>query len=150
MVSRAGVGFVEPQDGDVDTRQAKTSTDKLRKQMLGKKVKDLNAGLERRGGPKKAARPLKSTPRGDEDSEEDAGRSAVGKKRRHTSGDINPTASEGDDQKQKASSHDNGKSVKRPSSYLDEVMAERSKKRKKKKNKVRDMDKDSTVIHSTK
>lgn len=117
--------------------------------MLGKRVRDPNTGLERRDGPKKVARPLKSTPWDDEDSEEDAGRSGVGKKRRHTNGDSNPTASEGDDQNRKASSHDNGKSVQRPGSYLDEVMAERSKKRKKKKIKVKDMDKDLTVVDST-
>ena len=132
MVSRAGVGYVVPQDGE----RTKTSTDKLRKQMLGKRARGGHSGLERVGGPKKKIVPRNSVSRGlrdDEDSEEDEGRSAVGKKRKHTTVPVS-------DPDKDTAGDTNGvvfdsKSVakKPPSSYLDELLAKRSKKRKKQK-----------------
>jgi hypothetical protein len=141
MVSRAGVGYVAPQDGE----RTKVSTDRLRKQMLGKRARGGNAGLERIGGSKKIAAPRKgtsATAKGDEDSEEEEGRSAVGKRRkqsaRGTGGDTKETNADpmGTDGEL---SHSNDSSViKKPSSsYLDEILAKRSKK-KRRKNKAQD------------
>lgn len=145
MVSRAGVGYVIPRDGD-DARQVKTSTEKLRKQMLGKSVRNMKAGLERKGHLRTVTHPSKMAAQEDEGSEEEAGRSAVGKKRGSTISGALKYEHKASDPRCKESSDETSRSVKRPGSYLDEVMAERSKKRKK--NKIKD--KVETVVDATK
>lgn len=138
MVGRAGVGYVAPADGV----RSKTTTDKLRKQMLGNRARDKTIGLERVGGPKKVDVPRKGgrkSVQDNDDSEEDEGRSGLGKRRKHMGVrtetledtktapvEANRTPSDGDTIIRKP-----------PSSYLDELLAERSKKRKKKKSKVK-------------
>lgn len=136
MVSRAGVGYVAPQDGE----RTKTSTDRLRKQMLGKRTRGGHAGLERIGGPRKTAVPRKGVPQAvkdDQDSEEDEGRSAVGKKRKHTIEPVSIPETKADlDEINCADSNSSSVVRKAPNSYLDELLAKRSKKRKKKKKKT--------------
>lgn len=139
MVSRAGVGYVTPQDSE----RSKTSTDKLRKQMLGKRARDGRAGLERVGGSKRTIIPRKGasqTARDDEDSEEDEGRSAVGKKRKHINVHPSNMKETNVDTSETSNVHIDGASVVRkpPSSYLDELLAKRSQTRKRKKQKAKD------------
>jgi hypothetical protein len=133
MVSRAGVCYVAPQDGE----RTKTSTDKLRKQMLGKRVRGGHSGLERIGGPKQKSVPRNSVSRGvrdDEASEEDEGRSAVGKKRKHNTVPMSSPDSKDTAGGTNGADLDSKIVAKRPpSSYLDELLAKRSKKRKKQK-----------------
>ena len=132
MVSRAGVGYVVPQDGE----RTKTSTDKLRKQMLGKRARGGHAGLERVGGPKQKIVPRNSVSRGlrdDEDSEEDEGRSAVGKKRKNTTVPVSDPDKDTAGNTEGADFDSKCVAKKPTSSYLDELLAKRSKKRKKQK-----------------
>lgn len=131
MVGRAGVGYVVPQDGE----RIKISTEKLRKQMLGKRTRDGHAGLERFGGPKRMAGPRKGVSGAvaqDGDSEEEEGRSAVGKKRKHRAESASKLEAREDLDEMKGA--DTGSSVARkaPNSYLDELLAKRKKKKKKK------------------
>lgn len=133
MVGRAGVGYIAPQDGE----RTKTSTDKLRKQMLGKRQRGGHAGLERIGGPRNTAVPRKGVHQAvkdDQDSEEDEGRSAVGKKRKHISEPVSTLETQADlDGLNCADSNSSSVLRKAPNSYLDELLAKRKKKRKKKK-----------------
>ena len=106
--------------------------------MLGKRARGGgHSGLERAGGPKQKSVPRKSVPRGGEDhddSEEDEGRSAVGKKRKHTPVPMrDPDKTEIASDTNGADSDRKATIKKPPSSYLDEVLAKRSKKRKKNK-----------------
>jgi hypothetical protein len=137
MVSRAGVGYVAPQDGE----RTKTSRDKLRKQMLGKRTRGGHAGLERIGGPRRTAVPRKGVHQAvkdDQDSEEDEGRSAVGKKRKHTSEIASTRETKADlDEMNRVESNSSSIFRKAPNSYLDELLAKRSKKRKNKKEQVK-------------
>jgi hypothetical protein len=132
MVSRAGVGYVTPQDGE----RTKTSTDKLRKQMLGKRARGGQSGLERVGASKQKSVPRNSVSRGvkvQEDSEEDEGRSAVGKRRKNNTVPLsNPNKDTAGDTNG-ADSDRKTVTKKPPGSYLDEQLAKRSKKRKKQK-----------------
>ena len=158
MVSRAGVGFVTSQDGEVQPKSS-TSTDMLRRQILGKRGREGRAGtgLERvRGGLKMTAplrkgisRPAKED---DEESEEEEGRSGLGKKRRDVQHQARSSViGEGDTKgcglTEPAPSNGNSL-VKQPqANYLDEVLAQRSKK---KKNKKRQVDtKDPEVLTPT-
>jgi hypothetical protein len=132
MVSSAGVGYVAPPDGE----RTKASADKLRKQMLGKRTRGGPAGLERNSGPKKTAGPrrgISDVAKEGEDSEEDEGRSAVGKKRKHRTEPTEAVESSADLDEMSVANTSKSIVKKAPSSYLDELLAKRSEKKRKKK-----------------
>lgn len=146
MVSRGGVGYVAPQDGNVNARQTKITTEKLKKQMLGKRARGLDTGLERVDrGPQKKTLPRNGVSRiakEDDDSEAEEGRSAVGKRRRQGHGQGTPSAA---GERETRASHvtevgtsaESSMARKRPGNYLDDLLAERMKKKERKMDKAK-------------
>ncbi|MCJ1401497.1 hypothetical protein MMC11_004711 [Xylographa trunciseda] len=144
-----GLGAPVPQEiknGD-ERRQELSSNDKLRKQLLGKEFAKLYGKTGSATKKDFGALPLGSKPRPvvtkqavEEEMEEDAGRSSLGKPKRR----VEASSVEGEEQEEQGD--DKGSfprpntriqgsisSKKRTSTYLDEVLAEKSRKRKKKK-----------------
>lgn len=135
-----------PKDGEV-RRENLSSNDKLRKQLLGKDyVKKLKNGTKAattlgsgqwQGGskPKPSSVPTKRAA-DDDDSEDEGGRSSLGKTVKGTGTKAgSKTAEEATleiKQMDGGGSEAETKPLKRPSNYLDEVLAERSLKKRKK------------------
>lgn len=147
---RLGLGAPLPadiQDGDA-RRQELTSNDKLRRQLLGKN--HLKLQNKRLDGSKSAPgsvqlgskpRPADVKREWDSDDEDEAGRSSLGKSKRKKVAATREAADGGDDEGVKALDGeetkrlDNSRPPKKASNYLDEVLAEKSRKKQKKKNK---------------
>ncbi|KAI9933411.1 hypothetical protein ASPWEDRAFT_159686 [Aspergillus wentii DTO 134E9] len=151
-----GVGAPLPQkaaDGSWN-RTELSSNDKLRKQLLGKnyeKVTKAKALAAKQALNQSAASTQSSTPQEDEDDDEEEGRTAlVGRKKNNkkrkvdsnqkeetpgTSDAVNGDNGDGDDEDAKrgaaSSSRPSAKGRKKATSFLDEILAQRSKKRKK-------------------
>ena len=152
IVGRLGLGAPLPadvKDGDA-RRQELTSNDKLRRQLLGKDFqriqgKGLNGNRSTPASGLAGSKPLPPPTKRElkSDDEEEAGRSSLGKSKRKRVVSRREAADGEDDGDVKATfggaaeTPDNPRPPKKASNYLDEVLAERSRKKQKKKNKKR-------------
>jgi hypothetical protein len=147
---RLGVGAPLPQkaaDGSWN-RSELDSNDKLRKQLLGKNYdRVMKAAAEQKAAAKAAALPVASTSEtkaDEDDDDEEDGRSAMlarqKNKRKGGAGGVHPAAAAAAVAAPDANNDDESapkgpvrsKGRKKATSYLDELLAERAKKRKKK------------------
>lgn len=149
-MGRLGLGASLPadvKDGDA-RRQELTSNDKLRKQLLGKNFQQLQG--KGRGGSKSApgsgqrgSKPRPAAVKRDWESEDDdeIGRSSLGKSKRKKVAAMQEAADGGDVEDVRAldgggvENFDDARPPKKARNYLDEVLAEKSRKKQKKKNK---------------
>lgn len=142
---RLGLGGTIPKDGEV--KMEATSIDKLRKQLLGKDHAKKHADGKRREEQNKSrlgALHLGSKPhtrqREDDGSEDDEGRSSLGKSK-HRVHEIEEGVDTGviflkqSDRAMLDQPVNPPRSTKRASNYLDEVLADRSRKKRKSKRK---------------
>lgn len=142
-----GIGATVPKNGDVK-REELSSNDKLRRQLLGKDY-EKKLGKRKREEERSKSRPLQagskprpasSKQRVDEDSEDEPGRSALGKPRRghaknataQPNGEAREDAVLKSNMSTDAASMEHGNAHKRTSNYLDEVLEDRSRRRHKK------------------
>ena len=142
---RLGLGATMPKDGDVK-RQDLSSNDKLRKQLLGKDFAKL---YERSGSGGKSGLgvlPMGSKPRPtaakravENDEEDEGGRSSLGKSKRRRKADKQGSDEAWDGTGTTKSVESNLEELvsrpKKPSNYLDEVLADRERKKETKKRK---------------
>ena len=139
-VYRLGVGATLPKDGDVK-REESSSNDRLRKQLLGRDYKKVQVGKMDKGksggiatlGSK--SRPIGSKRDIDQESEDEGGRSSLGKSKRKQQTEQEEgtadTSGEGAHKATKASMR--ALSPRKGAiNYLDQVLAEKSQRRHKK------------------
>jgi len=134
-----------PKDGEV-RREELSSNEKLRKQLLGKdyakkqksgtKYAESNGSGPLQVGSKPKPRSISTEGAADLDSDDDGGRSSLGKSVRSThTRPVSETAGDAKGEIKQTDGHSSEAEpppLKRPSSYLDEVLAERSLKKRKK------------------
>ena len=140
MRIRLGLGGVIPKDGEMK-REELSSNDKLRKQLLGndyaRKHADRNRRIEAKGSHRSPLpagskpRPAQSKPRGEDNSEDDGGRSSLGKSKMGAVKRPHQPSARLDESDAVEGSTDSPR-PKRASNYLDEVLADRSRKKHKK------------------
>lgn len=146
---RLGVGATIPKDGDVK-RQELSSNEKLRRQLLGRELAKLYGRAGSRGKASSGGLvPMGSKPRPivakrlaeeeEEEEEEEGGRTSVGKSKRRREVNrqgLEETANRTDMSKVMESEQTElGSRPRKASNYLDEVLAERQRKKQKKKRK---------------
>ena len=163
--ARLGLGAPLPKevlDGDAN-RQELSSNDKLRKQLLGKDFRKLQAksiggrgGLSRSGvtQPGSKPRPInteRALDHDDKDEDEEGGRSSVGRSKRHR---LDAVMTVGDEQEgivaeskapNEAFESTSSRSTKRSRSYLDQILQEKSHKKQKKKKQKEETSRQETV-----
>lgn len=148
IVGRLGLGAPLPadiKDGDA-RRQELTSNDKLRRQLLGKNFQKLqgrgiNESKSALGSVQlgSKSRPAAVKREWDSDDEDEAGRSSLGKSKRKKVAATREAAGGGDDEDVRAPDGeeirrlDASRLPKKARNYLDEVLAEKSRKKQKKK-----------------
>lgn len=149
-MGRLGLGAPLPadiKDGDA-RRQELTSNDKLRKQLLGKNFQQLQGkgrgeSKSAPGSGQRGSKPRPAAVKRDWESEDEdgAGRSSLGKSKRKMKAAMQEAADGGDVEDVTApdggeiKTFDDSRLPKRARNYLDEVLAEKSRKKQKKKNK---------------
>jgi hypothetical protein len=156
MSLRLGLGGVIPKDGEVK-RDTLSSNDKLRKQLLGSDYAKKHADRKRRAEAKDShrspltagskPRPAQPKPRVEDDSEDDGGRSSLGKSKmgafkrpHHPNARSNENdALDAEDPKVDGPTG-SPRPPKRASNYLDEVLADRSRKKHKKSKKKKQIE----------
>ena len=148
---RLGIGAVAPKDEEVK-REKLSSNDKLREQLLGRDHARKHADGKRKredNEPYSKPLPIGSKPRptpskqqAEEDSEDDGGRSSLGKSRNATpkkpfQQSIGPGEDDAAESEVRKVDGQAGspRPPKRASNYLDEVLADRSRKKHKKRKK---------------
>lgn len=143
--ARLGLGAALPKDGDVK-RQELSTNDKLRKQLLGKdhaKKQNKEAMKAHRPGQMNTSKPRPISTKLEPpvyDSDDEGGRSSLFKsKRKRSQGNEDPTKDTTSIQKQSSPRGDPEDALavwslnKGKGNYLDEVLAEKSRKKQKKK-----------------
>ena len=128
---RLGVGAPLPQEAQDRSllRRALASDDKLLQQLVGRRT--AKAHIAARQAPKAKARsqkagpPVPATTKVDESEDEEEGRAAAFKSNKHNAEPTKETAGA------RQSNHRPQKSRRIPTSYLDQILAERAKKKKK-------------------
>ncbi|KAL2047742.1 hypothetical protein N7G274_000784 [Stereocaulon virgatum] len=151
-----GLGGVIPKDGEVK-RHALSSNDKLRKQLLGNGYTEKHADRNRRIQAKDShrsplpagskQRPAQAKPRVEDDSEDDRGRSSLGKSKMGAVKRPDQPSARSDENKAVDAEvlTDDGptnspRPLKRASDYIDEVLADRSRKKHKKNKKKKQIE----------
>lgn len=135
---RLGLGAKLPADGDLK-RQDLSANEKLRQQLLGKDYKKLQAKRRGKGLPEDGlilgSKPRPAVPERvvREDSEDEGGRSSLGKskRKRHAEGEeanVEARANEAT-RAVKSRSDEASEQPRKASNYLDQVLAEKSRKK---------------------
>jgi len=146
-----GVGATVPEDGDVK-REELSSNETLRRQLLGRDYKKVRAGKGDKGALGGVAvvgskpRPLGSTREIGQESGDEEGRSSLGKsKRKRRVGETEEGAGISDEEVTRVSKASMGTSrpQKRAVNYLDQVLAEKSRRQRKKSKKRKKHDSES-------
>ncbi len=146
--SRLGVGATVPEDGDVK-REELSSNETLRRQLLGRDYKKVRAGKGPLGGVAVVGskpRPLGSTREIGQESGDEEGRSSLGKsKRKRRVEETEEGAGVSDEEVTRVSKASMGTSrpQKRAVNYLDQVLAEKSRRQRKKSKKRKKHDSES-------